>query len=279
MSTYEVYDGAVASSYDRTRVPVGVEIILGYLAGLRKPLAQVEVLDAGCGTGIYAAPLAARVGRLVALDVSCAMLAQAQQRLARAIDTGRAAFAVGSMRALPFAADSVDAVLFSQVLHHLEDGTDPAFEAHLEAIAGAHRILRPGGLLVVSTCTHDQLRHVFWYYDLIPSARDACMARYLPAERLEKALDEQGFALPGRTVPLDAVMQGARYFDARGPLDAAWGRTDSIWAMASPAELADAERRIEELDEEGRLDGWMQERDARRRTYGQFTFFVAEKRR
>jgi predicted RNA methylase len=53
MSVYESYD-ETSKSYDRTRVPVGSEIILGCLAAHGKALGEMTLLDAGCGTGAYA---------------------------------------------------------------------------------------------------------------------------------------------------------------------------------------------------------------------------------
>ncbi len=47
MSSYESYDERSAQ-YDRTRGPVGVEIIVGCLAQGRTPLGQMTLLDAGC---------------------------------------------------------------------------------------------------------------------------------------------------------------------------------------------------------------------------------------
>ena len=52
MSVYENYT-AVSADYDRTRIPVGVEIILGCLASGGRSLGSLRLLDAGCGTGSY----------------------------------------------------------------------------------------------------------------------------------------------------------------------------------------------------------------------------------
>ena len=54
LSKYENYTQS-AKNYDKFRVPVGVEIIIGYLTMNKKPLDQQVILDAGCGTGNYLA--------------------------------------------------------------------------------------------------------------------------------------------------------------------------------------------------------------------------------
>jgi hypothetical protein len=42
------------------------------------------------------------------------------------------------------------------------------------------RVLMPGGVLTVSTCSQEQLRHGYWHYNLIPEAADALRNRYAP---------------------------------------------------------------------------------------------------
>ena len=67
MSHYEAYD-ETSRHYDRTRIAVGSEIILGCLARADKPLGELTVLDAGCGTGAYSQATVGRVGRGEARD-------------------------------------------------------------------------------------------------------------------------------------------------------------------------------------------------------------------
>ncbi|MFJ3664905.1 methyltransferase domain-containing protein [Streptomyces sp. NPDC090106] len=97
------------------------------------------VLDIGCGDGTAAALAAPLLPghRLVGVDWSQDALRRARTRLPYAVrgelgDSG-----------LPFGTESVDAVLFSEVIEHL---VDP--DAALEEI---RRVLRPGGHLLLST--------------------------------------------------------------------------------------------------------------------------------
>ncbi len=276
MSRYERYD-QVAADYDRSRIALGAEIIAGLLAAGAKPLEELALLDAGCGTGNYSAALAEHVGRITAVDLSAEMLAVARAKLADAAAAGRVAFHEASIDALPFPEASFDAVMFNQVLHHLEDGTDPAYGGHRRALAEAQRVLRPGGRVIVNVCSHEQLRDGYWYYDLIPAARRAALARCVTAARLEAILRALGFVELERSVPLEGVMQGPDYFRGEGPLDPDWRRGDSIWALASPEELAAAEAQVRALAESGELDAYLAARDAKRPAVGQFTFFTAVK--
>src|SRR5918995_3765828 len=73
MSSYENYTQK-SSNYDKTREPVGTEIIVGCFAHAPVPLDRMRVLDAGSGTGSYSRALLAYVGRIEAVDLNPRML-------------------------------------------------------------------------------------------------------------------------------------------------------------------------------------------------------------
>ena len=125
-------------------------------------------------------------------------------------------FHQGSVENLPFEAAKFDAVMFNQVLHHLEPSQEGDFDGHRIALAEAHRVLRSGGVVIVNCTSHEQLRHGYWYLHLIPTALRALYDRCIPVAKLEAMLSEIGFALEGRFVPLDSVFQGAGLFRCRG---------------------------------------------------------------
>ena len=272
VSSYETYDDT-SRHFDRTRVAVGVEIILGCLARQPRPLHELAVLDAGCGTGAYSHAIIGRVGRIEALDMSQGMLAEARAKLSAEAQAGRIGFHQGSIGELPFAAASFDAVMINQVLHHLDD--DAGHPAHRRVIGEFARVLGPGGAVVVNSCTHEQLRHAYWYYHLIPEAGKRMRRRFAPLDALREMLTDAGFTVRGSFAPLDAVCQGAAYFDGRGPLEKSWRDGDSAWALAEPDELERALNRVRELDDSGKLDDFVARHDARRAEIGQITFLFA----
>ncbi len=276
MSRYEDY-ATVATVYDETRVPIGVDILRECLGAAGRPLGEIRLLDAGCGSGAYSSALAGQVGRIDAIDLNEAMLAVARDKLAAQEAAGRIAFHHGSIDALPFAARTFDAAMINQVLHHLEDGADDTFAGHGRVIAEMGRVLRPGGVLVLNMCSHEQLRDGYWYYDLVPEARAACIRRHVPVERLEAMLAGAGFDFRGGRASLGTVMQGDAYFELTGPLDETWRRGDSFWALATNAQIAAAEAQIRDMQSAGTLEAWFNERDDRRKGVGQFTFFTAVK--
>ena len=274
MSSYETYD-ETSAHYDQTRVAVGAEIILGCLARQGRPLAELCVLDAGCGTGAYSEAIVGQVGHIEALDMSQGMLAAAREKLAAEATAGRIAFHQGSISELPFETASLDGVMINQVLHHLPDDVGAGHPLHREVFAEFARVLRPGAVLVVNSASQDQMAGAYWYYQLAPQAHAAMVARFAPLDAIEAILADVGFAPRGRFVPVDAICQGAAYFDGRGPLEKPWRDGDSFWALADEDELAAALGTVRELDQAGTLDAFVAEHDSRRPQLGQITFLSA----
>ena len=216
MSAYEDYT-AVSADYDRTRVPIGVEIILGCLAAASGgPLASLRVLDAGCGTGSYAAALRPHVGAIDGVDLNPSMLEVARGKLERGPGCPVALHEAG-IEALPFEDARFDAVMVNQVLHHLPDSPATAGRSSAGCSPSFARVLRPGGAVIVNTCSHEQIRHGWWYAALVPDAVEAMCGRHADTGVLTRLLAEAGGSKPrGRFVPSDALMRGDAYFDGRG---------------------------------------------------------------
>ena len=108
------------------------------------------VLDVGCGPGTITAGLARRASRVVGLDMSADMVAEARRHAA---DCGldNASFQVGSAYDLPWDGDSFDVVYAHQVLQHLSDP--------VRALREARRVLRPGGLVAVRDSDYGTMVH------------------------------------------------------------------------------------------------------------------------
>ena len=104
---------------------------------LAQHCAEREVLEAGCGEGYGADLIAGVARRVIALDYDQATVAHARARYPRVEVTH------GNLAKLPLPDHSVDVVVNFQVIEHLWD--QPQF------VAECARVLRPGGLLMVST--------------------------------------------------------------------------------------------------------------------------------
>lgn len=139
-----------------------------YVGGKRDGL---DVLDVGCGAGTQSL-LWARAGhRVHGLDINEALVALARERAGKAsIDID---YRVGSATALPWSRGSMDLCLAPELLEHVPD-----WERCLDEFA---RILRTGGLLVIST--NNKLCPIQYEFDLpLYSWYPAPMKRY--CERL-----------------------------------------------------------------------------------------------
>jgi ubiquinone/menaquinone biosynthesis C-methylase UbiE len=108
-----------------------------------------DVLDVPCGFGRHAVPLAREGYRVVGVDRSEALLAEARRR---AGDAGSPTLVRADYREMPFGDESFDGALnmFSS-LGYLGDSEDTTV---LGEIA---RVLRPGGRLVIETMHRDLL--------------------------------------------------------------------------------------------------------------------------
>jgi ArsR family transcriptional regulator len=99
-----------------------------------------DVLDVGSGDGVIASLLSPRARSVTCLDHSERVIDAARDRLAHHANVR---LAVGDMHALPFEDGSFDQILH---FHALTYAHDPR-----ATLAEAHRVLRPGGDLVLLT--------------------------------------------------------------------------------------------------------------------------------
>ncbi|MDO8737155.1 MAG: class I SAM-dependent methyltransferase [Thermoleophilia bacterium] len=110
------------------------------LIGRFAPLPAEIWAEIGAGTGFFAIPLAARVERVHALDLSDTMLELLRRKMEdKQVDNVEAAISEEST--LPLPESSVDAVLLAFVLHEVDQPE--------KFLAEVSRITRPGGRLCI----------------------------------------------------------------------------------------------------------------------------------
>lgn len=139
-------DGIYNAHYDR---PAVLEV-LGPVAGRR-------VLDAACGPGLYAEALLDAGAEVVGFDASEVMVGLARQRVGDRARIDRAVLGAP----LPYDDGAFDLAVCALAVHYVAD--------RAAAFLELHRVLRPGGALVVSTQhpTTDWLRKGGSYFDRV----------------------------------------------------------------------------------------------------------------
>ncbi len=119
-----------------------------WAAALSSLLPPLEVVDFGCGTGVLTVELARWARHVTAIDRSNSALAKAKTEATRQ-GLGNITFLEADLHALPLSTASVDLVVVSQSLHHV-DSID-------RVLAEGARLLKPGGRMVVlELLPHDE---------------------------------------------------------------------------------------------------------------------------
>lgn len=96
-----------------------------------------RVAEFGCGTGFYTEALVNRASEVIATDLSPGMLAEAIQR----VTATNVKFQAEDCQKTSLPSEAFDTAFMSLVIHF----TEPA-----ETLAEMHRILKPGGRLIIS---------------------------------------------------------------------------------------------------------------------------------
>jgi ubiquinone/menaquinone biosynthesis C-methylase UbiE/DNA-binding transcriptional ArsR family regulator len=184
---------SAAGQWDRLRSELfgSRSDIMGFLGLIDE---SWQVGDLGCGTGQLSEIIAPFARSVIAVDDSAAMIAAARKRL---VSFDNVSVRAGSLEALPIDDASLDVALVFLVLHYV---VEPEL-----AIAEAHRVLKPGGrLIIVDMMPHDrqelvdEMGHVW---------------RGFSEEQLSALLHSAGF--PGwryHPLPADASARGPALF-------------------------------------------------------------------
>lgn len=160
----------------------------------RLPACQVLV-DVGVGTGSLLGELSEKAQRIICIDQSPAMLAEAEQRIHERGLSG-VELRLGDMARLPLEEGQADVALLQMVLHHA-----PQPRAVFDEL---YRILAPGGtLLIADLARHDQ--------EWLREALADLWLGFLP-EEISAWLEEAGFenttgeCVRGRDATMDVLI-------------------------------------------------------------------------
>jgi len=269
-----------SKSYDLAREALGCDIILGAMATSKcgKPLHQQRLLDAGCGTGNYISNVVEQVGSIVAQDFSEGMLDKARAKFGsnpkvESVDQGDCC-------TLPYEDSKFDAIMNNQVVQHIEtDETRPTRANLKKSMHEAFRVLKPGGVCIVSTRSKQpDYADLYWYTVLAPKAVAKMKERVPSVDDLKSSFEAAGFEVTQCVCPkFKSIMHPAHYHNPKGVFEAAWRRGESWWSLVDEEELKSLQDQVQAKIDDGSIDQWMKERDVLRTNAGQTCFMVGTK--
>lgn len=185
MPGFDFDRGDIAERYDRGR-NLPTETISQWLEEIAKYLPatpDLSILDLGCGTGRFTAPLARRfAARVIGLDLSKRMLALA----ARTLGDSGAVLVQGAAETMPFSDRSFDVVFVSMVLHHIRSSP--------RAIDEVRRVIKPGGKLLIRTASLETMDSYLWA-SFFPEGARIEASRVLSRAEIRNLLSASGFTL------------------------------------------------------------------------------------
>lgn len=182
-----------AADWDEQPVPMQISSGVSAAIAANVPLSpDLTVMDFGAGTGLVASKLAPRVKRIVAVDVSPAMLEQLAKKpeLADKVETH-----CQDILERPLG-QQVDLVVSAMAMHHVRDTS-----ALMRALF-AH--LRPGGEVALADLDTEK-------GDFHPPGTEGVYHAGFDREALATTLRDAGFEQPSFVTACEVTKEGRRY--------------------------------------------------------------------
>lgn len=136
----EIVDQFSRQAIPFTHVPGHMDAI-GLLLEMARANARDTVLDVACGPGLVACEFASRCNRVTGIDITPAMIKQAEARQ-RERELTNMTWSVGDVLPLPFESNSFSLVITRYSFHH--------FLEPRRVLSEMIRVCRPGGLVLVA---------------------------------------------------------------------------------------------------------------------------------
>jgi ArsR family transcriptional regulator len=172
----EQYFNMIAGRLGRSHCPGRSWEAIGRLALRLVP--QVDVADLGAGEGLISQLLARNARQVWCIDNSPRMV-EVGTELARKNDLTNLTYKLGDIEQVPLADESVDLAILSQALHHARHPQ--------RAVDEAHRILRPGGqILILELAEHDFEKARELYADVWLGFKESALDQFLKKARFMK---------------------------------------------------------------------------------------------
>lgn len=162
------------------------------------------VLDIGTGAGYAAIAVAGTVGKVIATDVEQDLLNVAEAKF-RERGIGNVELKKMPAERLSFPDESFDGVMMRYTLHHCDDA--------VRALAESHRVLKPGGVLLMADAFFPEKLVRFW--SILALLRHGKWCPYFTYRQHMDMFRATGFAV--RTMAPKLVVQKLDDFYASAP--------------------------------------------------------------
>ena len=152
--------------------------IAGRLYSLLAPQEGNTYLDIGCGTGNYTIKLAEMGVKLIGIDPSELMLAEAKNKYSDI------QWLHGQAEHIPLADNSVDGAIATLTIHHWKD-----IERSFSELA---RVMKTGSSIVIFTFTPEQ-EEGYWFNHFFPAMMQKGIAHSMSLDTINKLAKKHGF--------------------------------------------------------------------------------------
>lgn len=248
------------------RKPPGVDVISGLLqVHCNKQFQNIHILDAGCGTGQHSkALLGMGIVEITLIDASPHMLAVAKEALKKHSQQQKAHIVEATFPSFPFQDNTFDAIMFNQVLHHLDDTRDGENYPRLEhTLEDARRILKNKGVLIISTTLSSTIRESIWFLQLQANIREKLIKTYPSVDQYIEFFHKHGFRCVTAMNLLNAtgVDIYPNYLDPESILDEEWRQATSIFGIATDTEIKEMESVVLDKKKDGTMEVFVHAND------------------
>ena len=131
--------------------------------------------------------------------------------------------------------------------------------------------------MIINICSPEQIECGFWFYNLIPEAKQKMTQKVINLSDLNNLLKNCGFSNTVQEVNMDLVLQSDAYFYADGIFNADWRSGDSIWSLVPEQILSKVLKKAFKMHKDGKLEAYLKHHDKNRKTTSQVTFSISRK--